>query len=502
MVDLSAWKKACVTFLFLAAAEVAPAQAFNTLVIFDVTNGYAPTGPLVQGADGNLYGTTSAGGSRGPLCPAGCGTIFKVIPQGNLKTVYEFCAQANCPDGYEPYAGLVLGNDGTFYGATYNGGNTRCNAPYGCGTVFKITPAGKLTTLHDFNSVDGAHPYVALVQAADGNFYGTTVLGGANGCNGNGCGTIFTITPGGTLTNLYSFCGQPNCADGFWPYAGLVQGADGALYGSASGGLGDGYGAVFKITTTGKFTTLHSFVGYPIEGSNPWGGLIQAADGKFYGTTFYGYRVVECSFYNSGCGTIFEMTPSGALTTVHNFAYTDGAFPSDSLIQATDNNFYGTTTSGGPGHCAGGAGCGTIFEIKPDGALLTLQSFLGADGASPNSALFQATNGTFYGTSQAGGDYRACEGTGCGTVFSLDMGLGPFVAFVRAAGRVGQTGGILGQGFTGTTSVSFNGISASFTFVSDTFIKATVPAGATTGYVTVTTPSGTLTSNVPFHVIQ
>ncbi len=138
---------------------------------------------------------------------------------------------------------------------------------------------------------------------------------------------------------------------------------------------------------------------------------------------------------------------------------------------------------------------GTVFQLTPTGILTTMHSFDSSDGAVPIGGLIQATNGTFYGSSSQAGPYNS------GTLFSLDLGLGPFVTFVRAAGKVGQTGGILGQGFTGTTSVSLSGIPASFTVVSDTYIKATVPAGATTGYVTVTTPSGVLTSNVPFHVI-
>jgi uncharacterized repeat protein (TIGR03803 family) len=177
------------------------------------------------------------------------------------------------------------------------------------------------------------------------------------------------------------------------------------------------------------------------------------------------------------------------LTTLHAFELTDGFQPFAGLVQATDDNFYGTTAYGGANNF------GTVFSITPGGTLSTLHSFDSSDGYETVAGLIQATNGNLYGASQFGGANDA------GTIFSLDMGLGPFVTFVRAAGKVGQTGGILGQGFTGTTSVSLNGIPASFTVVSDTFIRATVPEGGSTGYVTVTTPSSTLTSNVPFHVI-
>lgn len=165
-------------------------------------------------------------------------------------------------------------------------------------------------------------------------------------------------------------------------------------------------------------------------------------------------------------------------------------------MQGTDGLFYGTTSAGGDLACnAPYNGCGTVFSITSAGAMTTLHIFELTDGLAPTGGLLQATNGAFYGTTDQGGTYDD------GTVFSLDMGLGPFVAFVHAAGRVGKTGGILGQGFTGTTSVSLNGTPASFTVVSDTFIRATVPAGATTGYVTVTTPTGVLISNVPFYVL-
>jgi uncharacterized repeat protein (TIGR03803 family) len=208
-------------------------------------------------------------------------------------------------------------------------------------------------------------------------------------------------------------------------------------------------------------------------------------------------------------GTIFKIDQDGKLTTVYEFCSqpncADGSEPIGALIQATDGNFYGATIGGGDSTCnsGNGGGCGTVFELNHlDGTLTTLHTFEDTDGSNPAGSFLQATNGTLYGTTLFGGEPLCDKSYGCGTVFSLSMGLGQFVTFVRAAGKVGQTGGILGQGFTGTTGVSLNGTPASFTVVSDTFIRATVPAGATTGYVTVATPSGTLTSNVPFHVIR
>jgi uncharacterized repeat protein (TIGR03803 family) len=198
-----------------------------------------------------------------------------------------------------------------------------------------------------------------------------------------------------------------------------------------------------------------------------------------------------------GCVTIFRVTAAGVFTLLQQLDGTDGYVPSG-LIQATDLNLYGTTVMGGSSPYCGypfDTGCGTVFKITADDKLITLHNFCTqlscTDGMSPQAALLQATNGNLYGTTSST----------VSTIFRLSGGAAPFVAFVQSAGRVGQSGGILGQGFTGTTSVFLNGTAATFTVVSDTYIQATVPVGASSGYVTVTTPSGTLTSNVPFHVI-
>lgn len=225
------------------------------------------------------------------------------------------------------------------------------------------------------------------------------------------------------------------------------------------------------------------------EGTNP-GSLVEASDGNFYGLSDGGNQACI-----NGCGTIFKITRKGVLTTLFSFDSWDGAYPYGPLIQANDGNLYGTTRLGG--HLGGKMcdyGCGTIFRLDVRGDLTVLHRFALTDGALPN-ALLQSTNGLFYATTTSGGS------DGGGTIFSLDMGLAPFVVFVQSFGKVGQTGGILGQGFTGTTGVELNGVPANFTVVSDTYIKATVPPGATTGNATVTTPTGVLTSNVPFHVI-
>jgi uncharacterized repeat protein (TIGR03803 family) len=220
MSELSSWK----TILFLSAlcavdATSSPAQTFKTLVSFNATDGSGPQyASLVQGFDGKLYGTTTENGAYG------VGSVFKVTPKRMLTTLYSFCAQTGCNDGSYPLAGLVLASNGTFYGTTEEGGGSSACNTYGsgCGTVFKITAGGTLTTLHSFDGTDGAQPQAPLVQATNGNFYGTTLIGGTNSCIMGGvnlgCGTVFEITPGGRLTTLHSFDGT----DGEFPLAGLV----------------------------------------------------------------------------------------------------------------------------------------------------------------------------------------------------------------------------------------------------------------------------------------
>jgi uncharacterized repeat protein (TIGR03803 family) len=217
--------------------------------------------------------------------------------------------------------------------------------------------------------------------------------------------------------------------------------------------------------------------------------LIQGADGQLYGTTAVG------QFVGKVFGGIFKLSTSGTVTTLYDIpAYSDGDIP-NGVIQATDGNFYGTTQSGGAN------GYGTIFQLTPAGVFTVLYNFTAmSDGGYPVAQLLQGTDGKFYGTASYGG-IANCFGEGCGTIFSLDMGLGPFVTFVARAGRVGKTVEILGQGFTGTTSVSFNGVAASFKVRSDTFLTAIVPTGAATGNVAVVTPSGALSSNVPFQIV-
>jgi uncharacterized repeat protein (TIGR03803 family) len=457
-------------FLLWAATAIAlPAQTFTTVHSFDNADGTYPTAGLVQATNGDFYGTTYDGGANKE------GTVFKITLRGKLTTLHEFDGL----DGSEPLAGLVEGTDGNFYGTTeYGGANQE-------GTVFRISPNGTLISIYSFcsqaNCTDGASPYFTrLIQAANGDFYGTTEYGGANGD-----GTVFRITPSGTLTTLHSFDRQ----DGYEPIAGLVQGTDGNFYGTTSNG-GRGFGAIFQIALSGALKTLHIFD--RTDGSDPAGALVQGTDGNFYGTTFEGGSHGGC---RNRCGTIFKITRSGLLTTLHSFDSTDGRNPFAGLVRATDGNFYGTTIGGGTNDG------GTVFRITPNGRLRTLYNFCSqirkgscADGGTPYAGLPQDTNGDFYGTTEGGGANNA------GTVFSLSVGLGPFVETNRTSGKVGVAVKILGTNLTGATSVTFNGTPATFTVKSKSEIATTVPTGATTGPVQVVTPSGTLSSNLPFRV--
>jgi uncharacterized repeat protein (TIGR03803 family) len=463
--------------MMLAAAIAAPAQTFTRMASFNGANGSNPDASLTQGTDGNLYGTTSHGGTYG------AGTVYKITLAGALTTLYDFSKG----DGAVPVDAPALGVDGNFYGTTFDGGTGKfCR--FGCGTLFKISAGGGLTTLHGFGLTDGSNPAAGLVLGVDGSFYGTTVFGGAYDA-----GTVFKMTSSGVLTTLYVF----NGIDGNQPYAELVQGTDGSLYGTTYQGGASGYGTVFRVSPAGAMTVLHSFNG--ADGANPFAGLIQGVDGGFYGTTNYGGANGSCSAGGSvGCGTIYKITPDGTLTTLHSFDSTDGAVPG-TLVQATDGNLYGTTVEGTPNSFCP-LGCGTIFKISSDGLLTTLHAFDGMDGSGPQGSLVQDTNGNLYGTTFNGGASGACL-SGCGTVFRLSLGLVPFLRTLPATGKAGRFVIILGTNLTGATSVTFNGTPATFTVESATALKATVPAGATTGPVEVTWQNGTLTSNVNFQVL-
>ncbi len=396
MAKVGLLRKACILSVVCVAMVIAaPAQSFCDLFSFDNTDGAYPVAELIQGTDGNFYGTTRGGGAYG------LGEVFEITPTGTMTTLHSF----EGPEGGEPVAGLIQASDGNFYGTTLRGG------AYGGGAVFKMSPGGTLTTLYSFcaqtGCPDGEEPEAGLIQATDGDFYGTTRDGGGS----YRYGTIFKITSAGTLTTLYVF----SMIDGGYPVAGLIQASDGNFYGTTSDGGASAicYGTIFKITPAGSLTTLHSFGTLPkcSDGGEPQAKLIQANDGNFYGTTMIG---------GANHGTVFRITPSGTLTTLHSFCQSncaDGASPLAGLIQASDGNLYGTTQYGANGYNSVANGYGTAFEVTTTGTLITLYSFCAqvncADGALPQAALVQATDGSFYGTAGYLGadDY--------GTVFRL-----------------------------------------------------------------------------------
>jgi uncharacterized repeat protein (TIGR03803 family) len=420
--------------------QMTPAGIFSNLYSFKgKADGASPLAPLVQGSDGNFYGTTYGGGDTSLNDGYGFGAIFSITTNGLVTPLYAF---TDGDDGESPYSALVQGVDGNFYGTAIHGTT-------GYGAIFQITPGGAFAPLYDFpSSLDGGGPMGALIQGADTNFYGTTLGGGSNNE-----GTVFQITSNGYFTSLYSFT---NGSDGASPFAGLIQGVDGNFYGTAKaggdgsgtiftlttagaftslcpfpGGGGDGAlprsplfqdtngllygtaywggtngdGAIFQITTSGTLTPLYSFTGVD-DGGNPEGQLVQGLDGDLYGTTGNYSPLLQGSGV-SPYGTVFKMTPAGALTTLYSFKDgSDGACPRAGVIQGTDGNFYGTTFFGGSGN-------GTIFRITPAGLFTNLHSFTGgSDGGYPSAALVQAGDTNFYGTASAGG-------AGYGTLFKI-----------------------------------------------------------------------------------
>ena len=450
---------AVLVLVVAVVSTVSLAQTYSVLYDFGTHSGdpiepYLPS-IVAQGRDGNLYSTARGGANS-------YGAVFKITPAGKLTVLYSF----DHTHGADPYSGLTLGADGNFYGTTYDGGSAY-------GTVFTITPSGSLKVLHNFAGGDGAYPYAPPIQGTDGSFYGTTSAGG------QGYGTVYKMTPSGTLTTLYQFDGT----HGATPFGPLVQATNGDFYGAAGGGT-NGYGVVFKITRLGVLTVLYNFNQGASEYPN--GPLVQGRDGNFYGTSNGG---------GSYGGAIWKLTPAGSFTDLHDLNGTgDGFEPLAGLVQATDGSFYGTTVGGGNPCCYG-----VIFRASASGAYSVLYNFDGTTGAGPIAKLVQQTSGTLYADTELGGTSTECSG-GCGVFYGLKAGLKPFVSSVFNSGKVGKVVEILGQGFKGTTGVSFNGTAAKFSVKSNTYLTATVPNGATTGFVTVKTPGGTLKSNYIFRV--
>jgi uncharacterized repeat protein (TIGR03803 family) len=414
-----------------ATVTVGPYVLSGLYSFTGLADGAAPSAPLILASNGVYFGTAQVGGTNG------FGTVFTTDSAGHVTAVHQF----SNTDGAAPVGALIQARDLNLYGTTTYGGASNH------GVVFKMSLAGSFSTLYSFSGGnDGFEPTGGVIQAADGNFYGTTYAGGSSAN-----GTVFRITSSGTLTTIYSFTGG---ADGRGPEGSLVDGGDGYFYGTTEVGGTltcqvwpvPGCGTIFKIDTTGHFTTLYSFSG-GADGANPAEGLIVARDGYLYGTTLFGGDALcQVSSY-TGCGTIFRIDAAGHLQTLHAFSGdTDGGVPFSSLLQATDGDFYGTTTAGGNAACyviAAGEnfstyiGCGTVFKMDTAGNVSALYSFNGSpsDGSNPFSALIQGRDGYFYGTTRWGGS-AVCSYTtngGCGTVFRLAGPAGPLPALQMGA---------------------------------------------------------------------
>lgn len=331
------------------------------------SDGGNPRGHLTLAKDGNFYGITYSGGAYG------YGTIFKMNPSGTYTVLRSM---NRTPDGGNSYSSLTEGKDGDLYGITYGGGT------YSYGTIFKITTTGTFTVLRHLNSAtDGSSAQGDLIQAADGNFYGMCFYGGVNGN-----GTIFKISPTGAFSVLRSLSW---ITDGSNPLGSLMQNTDGNLYGMTSGGGSGSSGVFFKITTAGAYTVLHSFVS-ATEGDAPKGGLVRGTDGNLYGMASNGGSNLW--------GTAFKLTTAGAYTLLVSFnGQTIGNAPEESLVKGSDSAYYGTTTSGGLYNF------GTIFKIC-GGTTTLLYSFnKNADGGVPKGSLILASDGNLYGTTSTGG---------------------------------------------------------------------------------------------------
>lgn len=461
-----------VTVVACLMATLASAQTYTKLYAYpeDTRNdtGIGLAGFMTQGQDGNIYGTIGDDGSNA------AGSAFKMTTAGHFTRIYAFCALTKCADGAGPWGGLTLGLDGDLHGTTTSGGKV------GAGTVFRLTPTGTLTTLWSFdNGADAGAPWYPPLQGLDGNFYGSS-----NTVYAGDYGAFYRVTSALNSEKVLVDFNYTNGSDPNLP----IQGTDGNFYGTAVYGGTSKIGVVYKITPGGAITVLHNFAGYPKDGASPQGVLVQGTDGNFYGTTYQGGA--------NNYGTIFKITPAGVLTLLHSFAPSstnlDGANPQTGLVLGSDGNFYGATVIGG--YFNGGL----LYKITPAGKFTILHSLCSTSGCTngfyPRTPLVQHTNGKFYGNTSGnslGGSY----------FYSLDVGLKGFTKLVNWAGKVGATVDLLGQGFTGTTGVSFNGVAATFKNVSDTYITATVPAGAPSGTVTVTTFTSTMTSNRAFLVV-
>ena len=422
-----------------------------------------PNGTIAQGTDGNLYGT---GGNRGANNTGG---VFKITPAGAESVLVNFPVgdEAACSNG------LTLAMDGNFYGACYYQGANNV------GYIYRVTPAGVLTDIYDFPGKGGVgYPLSAPILGADGNLYGTT--GGSSSPY-----VVYRVSTAGVYKTLYSFI------DGNSVPSVLSAGSDGNLYGTEADADGFGnVGGVFRVSTGGAFKLLYGFVS-TTNVFYPSTGVIRDTNGKLYGTTAFPSGT-------AGSGTLYDVTVGGVVTDIVNFPSSlnfDEA--ANNMTQASNGNLYGASYNGGT-NAGGGLYELTTANVFSSWSFTASNAGTGATGSGPTAPLFQNTNGLLYGITVAGGPNAAQ-----GTFFSLNVGAAPFISLLTPvySGKEGTEVGILGQGFSSSSVVKFGGTTATTkTLTGSTFIQATVPAGALTGKVTVTTGSTTLSTIATYDV--
>jgi len=424
--------------------------------------GANPNGPtlLAQGLDGSLYGTLQSQLFHD-------GSVFSCAPDGTLADLYNFLGQ---PDGNTPQSGLSLGWDGNFYGTTETGGTSNA------GTVFKYRD-GVTTILYSFtNGADGGFPWAPPIQAPDGNIYGVTN-------NGTNPGRAYKINPTTGAFSVIAILPSQTIAP-------LILGTDGNLYGTTPKGGDFNQGTVFRLTTKGALKAIHSFASTGTDGLNPAGPVLQAADGKLYGTTNWGGA--------NSLGTVFVMSTSGGgYKVLHSFqnsgGVTDGENPPAGMVQGSDGFLYSVATRGGVNSQ------GTFFKINTKGTTFAvLHDFAAASGDTPFSTPVLHTNGIIYGTTEHGGSQLPTYGV----FYSYNANLQPFASLVIiTSGHVGDAAGILGQGFLSATGVSFGNGPGQLIPINDTAAIVSPLAGAMTGPIKVHIPTGDLTTPQTYYVL-
>jgi uncharacterized repeat protein (TIGR03803 family) len=383
----------------------------SMLASFSGTNGADPLAPLVQGRDGNFYGTTYNGGPTtnvSDLGHPGFGTVFKVTPDGILTPLAAFYGT----NGSHPRAALVQASDGNFYGTTYYGGsatNTLFLGQIGYGTVFKMTPDGNLTTLLSFDVTNGACPAAGLVEGTDGQLYGTTRYGGASfsdpraantGYGVPGNGTIFRISTNGDLTTLFSFTPDTQAGQ---PMAPLTLRSDASFYGIVSGGA-YGWGEIFRVSLDGTYTPIASLDS--VNGPSQLSAVVESRDGGFYGVA-----QISGAYH---CGAVYKVSPNQSVTTVVSFT-NSGAFSWGSVVEGTDGNLYGTTSHSSDHQY------GYVYQVTLQGDYAVIGAFAGTNGASPQCGMIQGRDGSLYGTTFSGGAFTDEVGLGYGAIFRVSV---------------------------------------------------------------------------------